>query len=140
MARFEAASRSRSWVVVWIVSATTLVAAWGAMNVPRAIAQDEDVIDDYAAAPAADTPPAQSETAPPAANGADTTDAAEVSPAAPPKQSYLGWLYAALGPLYSIIFLCLSFALVAFTVMNVLTARRDNILPPELIEGFEAPA
>lgn len=36
------------------------------------------------------------------------------------------------------IFLGLSFALVAVFVMNVLTARRDYILPSQLIEGFEA--
>jgi biopolymer transport protein ExbB len=37
-----------------------------------------------------------------------------------------------------VIFLCLSFALVAVFVMNVLTARRDYLLPAQLIEGFEA--
>jgi biopolymer transport protein ExbB len=72
----------------------------------------------------------------------DTSPAATAAPgtALPPapRRSYLGWLYGALGPLYSIIFLCLSFALVAVFVMNVLMARRENILPAQLIEGFEA--
>jgi biopolymer transport protein ExbB len=50
----------------------------------------------------------------------------------------LGWLYSSLGLLYSVIFLGLSFALVAVFVMNMLTARREHILPAQLIEGFEA--
>ena len=40
--------------------------------------------------------------------------------------------------MYSVIFLCLSFALVAVFVMNVLMARRESILPQHLIDGFEA--
>ncbi|MEX0641523.1 MAG: MotA/TolQ/ExbB proton channel family protein [Pirellulales bacterium] len=55
-----------------------------------------------------------------------------------PRRSYLGWLYDSLGPMYSIVFLSLSFALVAVFVMNVLMARRDTILPRHLIDGFEA--
>jgi biopolymer transport protein ExbB len=58
--------------------------------------------------------------------------------APPPRRSYLGWLYESLGPLYSVIFLGLSFALVAVFVMNVLMARRESILPQQLIDGFEA--
>jgi len=54
------------------------------------------------------------------------------------KQSYLAWAFKALGWLYSLIFLSLSFTLVALFVMNILTARRDNIVPVHLVEGFEA--
>ncbi len=67
-------------------------------------------------------------------------DQAPVAPATlatPRRRSYLAWLYEALGPVYSLIFLGLSFSLVAVFVMNVLVARRDQILPPGLIEGFE---
>jgi biopolymer transport protein ExbB len=77
------------------------------------------------------------EVSPPAAAD-DTADAAPSTTVAPPRQNYLAWLYGALGPLYSIIFLSLSFALVAVFVMNILLARRDNILPASLIDGFEA--
>jgi biopolymer transport protein ExbB len=76
--------------------------------------------------PGAATPPGQTTAPPPTA----TT--------APPRRSYLAWLYEALGPLYSIIFLGLSFAFVALLVMNLLIARRESILPSELIEGFES--
>ncbi|HUS40128.1 MAG TPA: MotA/TolQ/ExbB proton channel family protein, partial [Pirellulales bacterium] len=54
------------------------------------------------------------------------------------KGSLLVWMYQALGIGYSLIFLALSFTLVALFVMNLLTARRDNVVPVELVEGFEA--
>ncbi len=51
--------------------------------------------------------------------------------------SWLKWGYKALGPVYSLIFLGLSFTLMALLVMNILTARRDNVCPAFLVEGFE---
>ena len=54
---------------------------------------------------------------------------------APP--NYLEWAYEALGWGYSLVFLSLSFTLVALIVMNVLTARRENVCPMHLLEGFE---
>ena len=52
--------------------------------------------------------------------------------------SYLTWAFKSLGWMYSLIFLALSFTLVALFVMNLLTARRDNVVPVHLVEGFEA--
>lgn len=82
---------------------------------------DEEIIDEPAAPPPTNAPlgPAEPVTA-------------------APQQNYLAWLYDALGPLYSIVFLSLSFALVAVLVMNILVARRDTILPQQLIDTFEA--
>lgn len=51
--------------------------------------------------------------------------------------SYLTWASNSLGLFYGLVFLGLSFTLVALFVMNLLTARRDNVIPAELIEGFE---
>lgn len=85
---------------------------------PVAIAQDDEA---PAAAPAAPPPP------PPTA-----TDEA------PRQISYLAWIYEALGPGYMIVFLGLSFTLVALFVMNLLTARRENVCPQHLLESFEA--
>jgi len=62
---------------------------------------------------------------------ADTTEGDDEPP------TYLEWIWNALGPGYLIIFLLLSFTLVALVVMNVLTARRDNVVPVHLVEGFE---
>jgi len=42
-----------------------------------------------------------------------------------------------LGWFFSIVFLALSFTLVALIVMNLLTTRRDNIVPLDLVQAFE---
>jgi biopolymer transport protein ExbB len=84
----------------------------------QAIAQDEAAIEEAPAeAPAAAEPAAE--------------------PAAA-KQSTLAWMFQALGWMYSIVFLSLSFTLVALFVMNLLMARRENVVPVALVEGFEA--
>jgi biopolymer transport protein ExbB len=87
------------------------------------------------------------------AHAQDEDDAgADVAPAAPPpapepssgeepapeQKSMLAWAWEALGPFYMLIFLALSFTLVALFVMNLLTARRENVCPVGLVEGFEA--
>jgi len=51
--------------------------------------------------------------------------------------SYLSWAADSLGLFYGPIFLIISFTLVALFVMNLLTARRENVIPTELVEGFE---
>lgn len=130
MARFRAFPRGWVWAALWGTVICTLAFAWIAIGSRPVNAQDNgDVIGDEAAgnAPAA----AAAETAVPAA-------AASAPPTPAPRQSYLAWLYESLGLLYSVIFLSLSFALVAVFVMNVLMARRENILPAQLIDGFEA--
>ena len=59
------------------------------------------------------------------------------APALPQTKSYLQWAYESLGIGYSLVFLGLSFTLVALFVMNLLSARRENVVPNELIAGFE---
>jgi biopolymer transport protein ExbB len=54
------------------------------------------------------------------------------------RKSFLTWLVESLGPLYIIVFLILSFTLVALFVMNLLSARRETVCPDHLIENFEA--
>ena len=51
--------------------------------------------------------------------------------------NYLEWAYNSLKAGYSLVFLSLSFTLVALVVMNILTARRENVCPMALLEGFE---
>lgn len=58
--------------------------------------------------------------------------------APPATQSYLGFLFDALGIKYVIVFLALSFTLVAFIVMNSLAARRDSVCPAHLIASFDS--
>jgi len=68
-----------------------------------------------------------------AADGADGEGAS-----GPQRKSTLRWMYDSLGIFYSVVFLSLSFTLVALFVMNLLTARRESVVPVALVEGFEA--
>lgn len=51
--------------------------------------------------------------------------------------NYLSWTARSLGWFFGLIFLGLSFVLVALIIMNLLTARRENVVPSELVAGFE---
>lgn len=64
--------------------------------------------------------------------------AAAAAPAVKKQTTALGWLVNALGWLYILIFLSLSFILVAVFIMNILSSRRESVCPQHLIEGFEA--
>lgn len=63
--------------------------------------------------------------------------AAESETPAITEQSYLSWALEALGIPYFVVFLALSFTLVALLVMNLLTASRNTVCPVALVEGFE---
>lgn len=67
----------------------------------------------------------------PATNGSGADDSAGE------EISYLDWAADSLGWFYGLTFLGISFTLVALFVMNLLTARRENVVPSELIDGFE---
>lgn len=53
------------------------------------------------------------------------------------EETILSWAFRSLGKGYSIVFLSLSFTLVALFVMNLITARRENVMPAQLIADFE---
>jgi len=75
----------------------------------------------------------------PTALAQEVPAAAAAAADSPPKeQTLLGWLYNSLGLEYLGVFLALSCALVALVIMNLISARRSSLCPPELIEGFEA--
>lgn len=57
---------------------------------------------------------------------------------APPKTSALGFYYKALGLFYTVVFLSLSFVFVALVVMNIMSIRRQSVVPPDLVETFES--
>ena len=72
---------------------------------------------------------------------------AVAQPAAPPAGdndsppeplSLLAWTYQALGIFYMVLFGGLSFTFVALLVMNLMSARRENVCPVSLVEAFEA--
>ena len=81
-----------------------------------------------AEAPAA-TPAPPSETNPSDADTSDNGSDGDIS--------YLDWAARSLGWFYGLVFLGLSFTLVALFVMNLLTARRENVVPSDLVDGFE---
>ena len=107
----------RSWRLT-LVKCLILVITFSAIALPSpvfdsgatVVAQDE---------PAADPAPAA------------TKAAAE-------EESLLAWLVKSLGWLYILVFLTLSFILVALFIMNVLSARRESVCPQHLVDGFEA--
>lgn len=51
--------------------------------------------------------------------------------------TWLEWMIKALGWQYMLVFFALSFSLVTLLVMNLLSARRDNVCPISLVEEFE---
>ena len=67
----------------------------------------------------------------------ETAEEGQPSETGPPRKRALQWMYESLGLFYSAVFLSLSFTLVALFVMNLLTARRENVVPVALVEGFE---
>ncbi|MGY8767305.1 MAG: MotA/TolQ/ExbB proton channel family protein [Pirellulales bacterium] len=82
---------------------------------------------------------AQDEPAPAAAEPAApaAAPAGAATPAPPEKKNVFEWVLGALG-IYFFVFLVISFVFVALLVMNLLNARRDNIVPLALVESFEA--
>ncbi len=73
-----------------------------------------------------------------AAAGAAAAAGGGTAAAPKEKTSYLMWVWEALGLLYTVVFLGLSFTGFALFIMNLLTAQRGNVCPVHLVEGFEA--
>ncbi|MEM6688847.1 MAG: MotA/TolQ/ExbB proton channel family protein [Planctomycetota bacterium] len=105
---------------------------WALTSFNLANAQD-DAADEFGDAPAAApvaAEPAAAEPAPAAAAAApDAGGAAD--------DNLLSWVIASLGWGYLLVFLALSIALVSLFVMNMLAARRDKLVPQELVDEFE---
>jgi biopolymer transport protein ExbB len=55
----------------------------------------------------------------------------------PAEKSALAFYYSALGPMYTVIFLAISFVFVALIVMNIMSIRRQSVVPPDLVQNFE---
>ena len=82
------------------------------------------------------SPVVAQEVAQPAAPAAPAAPVADKP--APGEESLLRWLTDSLGWTYILVFLSLSFILVALFIMNLLSARREYVCPQHLIDGFEA--
>ena len=99
---------------------------------PTVIAQDDAEADPEQDPVEADAPAPDA-----AAEGPGEGEQQGAGPAPEPPQSYLSWVFASLGWFYTLVFLALSFTLVALMVMNFLSARRDNVCPIALLDAFE---
>lgn len=112
----------------YLLLALILIGSFGTLSA-------QDAADEFGdPAPAADAPAAA-----PAAD-APAAEAAPADVASPSKknQSLLGWTAESLGWPYVVVFLAMSFVLVSLFVMNMLAARREALIPQELVDGFEA--
>jgi biopolymer transport protein ExbB len=82
--------------------------------------------------------PAEENAAPaPAPADNDNDNNAPVAAGDEGEMSYLTWVFNALGVGYTLIFLLLSFTLVALFVMNLITSARSKVCPVHLVEEFE---
>ncbi len=96
----------------------------------QARAQNDDLANELGGAPANVEPAA---VAP--ANQPQNNTAASTAPKAP--TNYLTWTFQSLGISYTVVFLAISIMLLTLIVMNILSARQDNICPSDLVDGVE---
>jgi biopolymer transport protein ExbB len=126
------ARRPALFVAVWVILSGAILSG------ARAATARQDEVDNIVAG--------ANNTQPPADAGNQLAGNPVVNPAAPAggeqkksqaSTNMLVWLFQALGALYTVAFLALSIALVTLIVMNIIASRRDNVCPPDLIEGVE---
>ena len=129
--------KSLGWIslipcVLWLVLPLGVFSLASLAQPTSAWAQEDP---EEAAAPAADP----EEAAPaPAADAAAANPDPNAAETKKPEQSALAWFFEAMGWIYSVAFLALSFMLVSIFIMNVLQSRRDSIVPVALVEAFES--
>lgn len=115
-----------SWLMIIVLALVSGDRAWA-----QAQGDEAELMKELGEVPAAADPaPAAGGAAAPAATAEEDT-----GPKAP--TNLLAWTFQALGIYYTIIFLALSITLLTLIVMNLIAARRDNVCPPDLVEGVE---
>ncbi len=90
--------------------------------------EDAAVLEEMGAA----APPVDAAANTPAATATTEEDTGPKAPS-----NLLAWTFQALGISYTVVFFALSVTLLTLIVMNVISARRDNVCPPDLVEGVE---
>lgn len=124
----------------WNLATFAMLGVLLSVGMPHiALAQnDADLLEEMGAAdPAAPADPAAAAAAADGAAAAPAAPAsdADTGPKAP--TNLLAWTFQALGIWYTALFLALSITLLTLVVMNIIAARRDNVCPPDLVEGVE---
>ncbi|OHB78726.1 MAG: hypothetical protein A2W31_06390 [Planctomycetes bacterium RBG_16_64_10] len=110
--------------LVWLAGTRHAVAEADRGAARTEVVADEPIVDDDEVGAGAAADPGQA---------TQPDDSGSVAPS----ESILSWAFRSLGWTYSIVFLSLSFTMVALFVMNVIMARRENVIPTELVRGFE---
>lgn len=127
-----------------VVSALVVaVCAWLSASTALAQAPADPDAAAPAAAPAAEPAAAETPAASSGSEGAKDTRSEEQKKKDERREylaneSMLAYYYRALGPLYTIVFLLLSFVFVALVILNGLALRRSALIPDALSQNFEA--
>ncbi len=134
-------SKLAAFAMLWVVLATALPNRALSQDEPaQGAAQDDAALaEEMGGAAVADPAPAAAADGAAADGGAAGNAApaseADTGPKAP--TNLLAWTFQALGIWYTALFLALSITLLTLVVMNIIAARRDNVCPPDLVEGVE---
>lgn len=116
------------WLVAWAVMLSLSSSnAWA-----QDAAADAELARELGEVPAAADPAPAAGGAAPAGQAVPADDTGSKAPT-----NLLAWTFQALGVIYTVLFLALSITLLTLVVMNLISARRDNICPPDLVEGVE---
>jgi biopolymer transport protein ExbB len=110
---------------------------WGALLLVCAMTVSVAPVPFAATAMAQDDTPAAAPADDAAADAAAPADAADDGEDVPQRRNFLSWMLEALGLFWMIVFLSLSFVMVALIMMNLLQVRRDVLLPNDFVEEFE---
>ena len=105
------------------------------LSAPAAFGQDDDpfAAPDPAAPAATPAAPAAPAAAPDAAgDGGETAS----EPAKDLGTNYLVWMFSALGWVFTPVFIIMSLTTVALIVMNMMSIRRSNLVPEQLVADF----
>jgi biopolymer transport protein ExbB len=119
------------WILTGLTALALVVGLGDSLSLNMtsvAVAQDELPEENAPVEDVAEPAPANDDNNAPAAAG---------DQAAEGETSYLTWVFEALGVGYMLIFLALSFTLVALFVMNLITSARSKVCPVHLVEDFE---
>ena len=124
------------WILTGLTALALVVGLGDSLSLNMtlvAVAQDAALPEENAPAEddAGPAPVDEGNALPEAEDGAGDEELSEDS------MSYLTWVFDALGVGYMLIFLGLSFTLVALFVMNLITSARSKVCPVHLVEDFE---
>lgn len=121
-------------IMGWLPQLLLAILFVSAVSPPTSCWAQDDDLDDLLGVPADDPPAAQPA---PDAAGQPAPAAEETAAEGPASSNMLVWTFQSLGWVYTVLFFVISVTLVTLIVINLITARRDNLCPQDLVEGVE---